>query len=76
MTVIFINPGSETETLSVGVIRSSDKGATWSEPIFIDGLGTVGVSDPRDGAPVRSGDIIPDIAVDPRRGTDDVYVVW
>ena len=44
--------------------------------MIIDLLGTIGVSDPRDGAPVRTGDIIPEVAVDPREGTDDVYVVW
>lgn len=62
--------------LNVAVQRSTDKGRTWSEPVVIDQLGTIGVVDPRDGAPVRTGGIIPDIAVDPRPGHDDVYVVW
>ena len=60
------------------VLRSSDRGTTWSAPVIIDDmLGTFdGVTDPSDGAPVRTGDIIPDIAVDPRPGTSNVYVVW
>jgi hypothetical protein len=58
------------------VLRSTDKGRTWTGPFYIDGLGTVGVIDPRDGAPVRSGDILPDITVDPRPGHDEVHVVW
>ncbi|HMA47329.1 MAG TPA: sialidase family protein [Frankiaceae bacterium] len=62
--------------LNVAVQRSTDKGRTWSEPVVVDQLGTIGVVDPRDGAPVRTGDIIPDVAVDPRPGHDDVYVVW
>ena len=62
--------------LNVAVMRSSDKGETWTEPLIVNQLGTVGVSDPRDGAPVRTGDIIPDIAVDPRRGHDNVYLTW
>jgi hypothetical protein len=60
----------------VAVQRSTDHGRTWSKPIVVNRLGTVGVVDPRDEAPVRTGDIIPDIAVDPRRGHDEVYVVW
>lgn len=63
-------------SVNVAVQHSTDKGATWSGPTYIDGLGTVGVFDPRDGAPVRTGDIIPAIAVDPRPGHDEVYVVW
>ena len=62
--------------VNVAVLRSADKGRTWSGPTYIDGLGTVGVIDPRDGAGVRTGDIIPAIAVDPRTGHDEVYVVW
>ncbi len=63
------------------VIRSTDRGETWSDPVIIDAmLGTAlfanGVVDPSDGAPVRTGDIIPDIAVDPRRRTSSLYVVW
>lgn len=61
---------------NVAVLASADKGQTWTGPTYIDGLGTVGVIDPRDGAPVRTGDIIPAIAVDPRPGHDEVYVVW
>lgn len=65
----------------VAIIRSTDKGQTWSQPKIVDlMLGTAlfgnGVVDPSDGAPVRTGDILPDIAVDPRPGTSNLYVVW
>lgn len=56
----------------VSLIRSTDGGDTWSSEIPIARLGSVGVSDPDTGAPVRTGDIIPDIAVHGQ----DVYVVW
>ena len=58
----------------VRVLRSTDKGATWSGPFDIARLGTVGVTDPETGDDVRTGDIIPDIAVDPANGR--LYAVW
>jgi hypothetical protein len=61
---------------NVALIRSSDQGVTWSGPTYVSQLGTVGVSDPRDGAPVRTGDIIPEVASDERQGTDNIYLVW
>jgi BNR repeat-like domain len=60
----------------ISVLRSTDKGTTWSSEIPIERLGTVEVTDPDTGDPVRTGDIIPDIATDRRPGTDNVYVVW
>jgi hypothetical protein len=60
----------------ISVLRSTDKGTTWSGEIPIERLGTIGVTDPDTGDPVRTGDIIPDIATDRRPGTDNVYVVW
>jgi hypothetical protein len=63
-------------SVNVAVLHSADKGQTWTGPTYIDGLGTVTVVDPHDGAPVRTGDIVPAIAVDPRPGHDEVYVVW
>jgi BNR repeat-like domain/RTX calcium-binding nonapeptide repeat (4 copies) len=59
---------------NVAILRSTDKGATWSDVIFIDKLGTIGVTDPETGDPVRTGDIIPDGAVD--MATGRMYVVW
>lgn len=60
----------------VSVLRSANKGTSWSGEIPVARLGAVGVSDPRDGAPVRTGDIIPSIATDERAGHDEVYLVW
>ncbi len=48
----------------IRVLRSTDKGSTWSGPYDVGRLGTIGNFDPETGDPVRTGDIIPDIAVD------------
>ena len=48
----------------IRVLRSTDKGSTWSGPFDVGRLGTIGNFDPETGDPVRTGDIIPDIAVD------------
>jgi hypothetical protein len=67
---------------NVALIRSEDRGVTWGPqaqsgkivPITISPLRTIGVTDPETGDPVRTGDIIPDIAVDPTSGA--LYAVW
>jgi hypothetical protein len=64
------------DNLHVAVQRSTNKGRTWSRPVIVSPLGTIFVVDPRDGAPVRTEDILPEIAVDPRKGKSTVYLVW
>jgi BNR repeat-like domain len=75
----------------VTVIRSTDKGETWSDAINVASMGDRGVFDPEPVAQcrpdmsattlctlVRTGDIIPDFAVD-RSGTatnGNLYAVW
>jgi hypothetical protein len=67
--------------MNVTVLLSTNKGASWTRPIRVEDLlsraatvDTVGVRDPDTGFPVRTGDIIPEPAVDHRDGT--VYIVW
>jgi hypothetical protein len=66
----------------VAVQRSTNRGLTWSPPIVVDLLYTSaitdqgGVIDPSDGHLVRTGDILPDGAADPRRGSHTLHVVW
>jgi hypothetical protein len=65
----------------VAVQRSQDKGVTWSDPIIVVVLLNSasqgqGVVDPSDLDPVRTGDLLPEAAADPRLGSDDLYIVW
>ncbi len=61
---------------NVAFVTSRDRGATWSRgpAARVAKLLSVGVRDPDTGDPVRTGDIIPEPAVDRRGG--NLYVVW
>src|SRR3954447_3368608 len=57
----------------MAVMRSKDDGVHWSAPSAIAKIGTVGTT--VDGnQPLRVGDYLPDIAVDPHSG--DLFVTW
>ncbi|HEX4734172.1 MAG TPA: sialidase family protein [Thermoleophilaceae bacterium] len=61
----------------IAALSSDDYGQTWSDHAtvithYIPGV----VVDPTTGDPVRTGDIIPEIAYDPRGGSNTVYVIW
>lgn len=67
------SPIGGNQTARVAVIRSFDRGATWSAPTYVSGLLTVGTRNPENGAAVRDGSIVPSIAAAPN---GDVYVAW
>ena len=57
-------------------LRSTDHGQTWSNAILVSRFIPGVVSDPTTGDPVRTGDIIPEVAVDPRADSNTVYAIW
>jgi hypothetical protein len=67
---------------SVAFVRSTDGGASWSGPVVVSPLGATGVADPDNidpttntpPAPSRTGDDIPEPAINPVTG--QLYVVW
>jgi hypothetical protein len=67
---------------NVAFSKSTNGGATWTEPQVVGSMQTVGVSDPNNlnpltnapPAPSRTGDIIPQPAINPTNG--ELYVVW
>jgi hypothetical protein len=62
-----------TTTGFLAVLRSTDKGVTWSPPVYIAEMLAIGASDPHTGTPIRDGSTLPQIAIAPN-GT--IYVVW
>jgi len=58
----------------VSVLRSPDRGVTWSTPIAIAEAGFFGVGDRKTGRGIRTGSVVPSIAVDRSNGT--LYVAW
>jgi BNR/Asp-box repeat len=59
---------------NVAFVKSTDGGNTWTQPQIISELGTAFVTDPNTGQAIRTGDIIPEPAIDPATG--QLYVVW
>jgi hypothetical protein len=67
-----VQPAAQLFTQSI--LRSSDKGLTWSRVIDISTDRSVPTLDPDTGQEVRSGAGLPDIAVDATTGA--LYAVW
>jgi hypothetical protein len=61
------------ETTTLQVVRSTDKGETWSAPVFIADLFALGASDPDTGVPIRDGGELAQMAVSP---DGRISVVW
>ncbi len=72
--LIFNVRGLRQRGFNVALIRSTDKGVTWSRPIIVSKLLSRPVTDPNTGQAVRTGDILPAFAVDRSSGT--LYAVW
>ncbi|MGH8828959.1 MAG: sialidase family protein [Jiangellaceae bacterium] len=65
----------KTRGFNIALIRSDDRGTTWDrQPTVVDRHFVGSVVDPDDGQPVRTGDILPEVAVDPSSGA--IYLVW
>jgi hypothetical protein len=69
-----ITPPFSVTAFKVAFVKSTDGGTTWTKPHIIDNLRTVFVTDPNTGQDIRTGDIIPEVAIDPATG--QLYVVW
>ena len=57
--------GDAPTTATIRIIRSSDKGATWSAPITVATLLAIGVFDPDSQLPIRDASLLPAVAVGP-----------
>lgn len=55
-------------------VKSTDGGDTWTAPQVIAPFNSLGVVDPNTGQPLRVGDGLEEVAMDPTSGK--IYVVW
>ena len=75
--VTFLGTGSGVQPSNhnfIAVLRSTDRGVSWSRPIVVATFEGAGVSNPDTGSPVRAGDNLPEAAVDASSGS--VYITW
>lgn len=70
---LFTQIDYQSGDVTLRVIRSSDKGLTWSQPILVADILALGASDPQTGAPIRDGAILAQMAIN-RRGV--IGVTW
>jgi hypothetical protein len=74
-TLIRLNNRHQTRGIHIALIRSPDRGATWTKKeIIVDNFLRGIVNDPDDQQPVRTGDINAEVAVDQNTGA--LYVIW
>jgi hypothetical protein len=64
--------------ITLAVIRSTDGGNTWSDPITGPAIEEMPVTDPNTGAPVRDGESLLSVAVDHSGGPNNgnLYAIW
>ena len=58
----------------VAFVKSTDGGATWTQPQIIAPFDSLGVTDPNTGQLLRVGNGLEEVAIDPASGK--LYVVW
>jgi Neuraminidase (sialidase) len=71
--MLFHGSGSNKKGQEVAVMISRDRGVTWTGPITVAKVLPGFISDPDDATPLRTGDIIPEIAAGPNQS---VYLTW
>jgi hypothetical protein len=64
--------GNPSASYNVAVIRSTDGGTTWSDPIIVNGIDLAEVTIA--GHDVRTSDVLPEFTANPVNGT--LYAVW
>jgi hypothetical protein len=71
---LFQGSGMNQPGSSLAMMRSTDKGATWSAPQVIHKIQFNGAFDPDTGRPIRAEGFVPEVAVDPNNG--NLYATW
>jgi hypothetical protein len=71
--MLFHGSGANKKGQEIAVLISDDRGATWTDPITVTKAMPGFVSDPDDGTPLRTEDILPEIGAGPN---GELYIVW
>jgi hypothetical protein len=72
--LIITSARSANPNRTIAAMTSTDQGATWSAPVSIASLESVGTVNQKNGVPVRSGEDVPAFGIDPSTGR--LYAVW
>ena len=71
---VFVQDNFSDALIDLVVVRSTDKGQTWSDAIFVDQIDPFYVIDPESGDYVGGAGFNPEVAVDRVSGV--IYIVW
>ena len=71
--VRILGTSADRPTMDVVAMRSDDAGATWSDPGVVGALRAIGAVDPKDGHPIRAGEVVPSSSAD---GDGRIWVAW